>query len=298
MGNPSSRFRAVSVFQDLSRICPNNLSCRKRALAGRNSSGVTTLRGRGGGHKRRYRIVDFHRRFTLDFFPSHLLRPVCENSDGGKVIALEYDPNRNARLALLRYLNGVKEYIMGPRSLKVGMVVYSGFNAPVEIGNAMPLEFVPIGSFVHNVELTLGKGGQLARAAGACAKLLAKGGKYVTLRLPSKEVRYINKKCYATIGQVGNVDCLNVTIGKAGRSRWLGKRPKVRGLARNPVDHPHGGGEGRTGIGRSPRTPWGKLALGVKTRDPRFTRFSKKKKYRVYYKTSSQETKKKLTFYG
>jgi large subunit ribosomal protein L2 len=290
--NPSTRFRAVSDFGDLSRIRPSNLNCRKRALAGRNSSGVTTLRCRGGGHKRRYRIVDFHRRFTLDFFPSHLLRPVCENSDGGKVIALEYDPNRNARLALLHYLNGVKEYIIAPRSLKVGMVVYSGFNAPFEVGNAMPLEFIPIGSFVHNVELTLGKGGQLARAAGACAKLLSKGGKYVTLRLPSKEVRFVNKKCYATIGQVGNVDCLNITIGKAGRSRWLGKRPKVRGLARNPVDHPHGGGEGRTGIGRSPRTPWGKLALGVKTRDPRFTRFSKKESTKYIIKRRPKKRKK------
>lgn len=290
--NPSTRFRAVSDFGDLSRIRPSSLNCRKRALAGRNSSGVTTLRCRGGGHKRRYRIVDFHRRFTLDFFPSHLLRPVCENSDGGMVIALEYDPNRNARLALLHYLNGVKEYIIAPRSLKVGMVVYSGFNAPFEVGNAMPLEFIPTGSFVHNVELTLGKGGQLARAAGACAKLLSKGGKYVTLRLPSKEVRLINKKCYATIGQVGNVDCLNITIGKAGRNRWLGKRPKVRGLARNPVDHPHGGGEGRTGIGRSPRTPWGKLALGVKTRDPRFTRYSKKRSTDYIIKRRPKKRKK------
>jgi len=275
--NPSTRFRAVSVFADLSSIKPAGLNCVKASSAGRNSSGVTTLRNRGGGHKRRYRIVDFHRRFTWEFRPSHILRPVCLNHDGGSVIALEYDPNRNARLALLQYVNGVKEYIIAPRSLKVGMRVYAGFNAPVEVGNAMPLEFIPPGTFVHNVELTLGKGGQLARAAGACAKLLAKGGNYVTLRLPSKEVRLVNKKCYATIGQVGNVDSLNVTIGKAGRNRWLGKRPRVRGLARNPVDHPHGGGEGRTGIGRVPRTPWGKLALGVKTRDPRFTRFSKKR---------------------
>lgn len=275
--NPSTRFRGVVVSTNLSSIKPLDLNCIKLSFAGRNNSGVTTFRNRGGGHKKRYRIVDFHRRFTWEFRPSHILRPVYLNHDGGFVIALEYDPNRNARLALLQYLNGVKEYIIAPRSLKVGMIVYAGFNAPLEVGNAMPLEFIPPGTFVHNIELTLGKGGQLARAAGACAKLLAKEDNYVTLKLPSKEIRLINKKCYATIGQVGNIDFSNITIGKAGRNRWLGKRPQVRGLAQNPVDHPHGGGEGQTGIGRVPKTPWGKLTLGVKTRNPRFTRFSKKK---------------------
>jgi large subunit ribosomal protein L2 len=156
------------------------------------------------------------------------------------------------------------------------MLLYSGFDAPFSTGNALPLDSLPLGVFVHNVELTLGKGGQLVRAAGTVAKLLAKEGDYVTLRLPSKEVRLIHKKCYATLGQVGNLYSKRITIGKAGRNRWLGKRPKVRGLAKNPVDHPHGGGEGRTGIGRSPKTPWGKPALFVKTRDPRFVRFSRK----------------------
>merc|ERR1712113_1219697 len=178
-----------------------------------------------------------------------------------------YDPNRNARIALLNFDNGIKKYILCPRALKVGAQVYSGSEVPIEIGNSMPLASIPLGSIVHNVELTLGKGGQIARAAGTYAQIIAKEGDFVTLKLPSNEVRLVNKKCYATLGQVGNVDSINITLGKAGRSRWLGKKPKVRGVVKNPIDHPHGGGEGRSPIGRPrPVTPWGKPALGIKTR--------------------------------
>ena len=221
---------------------------------GRNHSGKITMWQRGGGHKRRYRLIDFKRR-KFDII--------------GVVERIEYDPNRNVRIALLCYENGTKKYILCPRSLKIGMTVSSGNNAPIEIGSAMPLSSMPLGSTVHNVELTLGKGGQLARAAGAYAQLIAKEGDFVTLKLPSNEVRLVNKKCYATLGQVGNVEFVNVTLGKAGRKRWLGKRPKVRGVVKNPIDHPHGGGEGRSPIGRAkPVTPWGKPALGIKTRKP------------------------------
>jgi large subunit ribosomal protein L2 len=167
----------------------------------------------------------------------------------------------------LHYKDGSKKYIVCPRSLKVGMNVYSGNDVPIEVGNAMPLELIPLGSIIHNVELTLGKGGQIARAAGTYAQLIAKEGNFVTLKLPSNEVRLVNKRCFATLGQVGNVDSINITLGKAGRSRWLGKKPKVRGVVKNPIDHPHGGGEGRSPIGRAkPVTPWGKPALGIKTR--------------------------------
>merc|ERR1712100_577258 len=215
--------------------------------------GVITVRGRGGGHKRKYRLIDFQRKSAVK----------------AKVATIEYDPNRNARIALLQYQDGSKKYIICPRSLKVGMDIYSGTDVPIEIGNAMPLEFIPLGSIVHNIELTLGKGGQIARAAGTYAQLIAKEGDFVTLKLPSNEVRLVNKKCYATLGQVGNVEFVNVTLGKAGRKRWLGKRPKVRGVVQNPIDHPHGGGEGRSPIGRAkPVTPWGKPALGIKTRKP------------------------------
>jgi large subunit ribosomal protein L2 len=223
----------------------------KKGYGGRNNRGVITVKGRGGGHKRKYRIIDFHRKSTIV----------------AKVAAIEYDPNRNARIGLLHYEDGFKRYIVCPRSLKVGMSVYSGNNVPIEIGNSMPLELIPLGSIIHNVELTLGKGGQLARAAGTYAQLIAKEGSFVTLKLPSNEVRLVNKKCRATLGQVGNVDSINITLGKAGRSRWLGKKPKVRGVVKNPIDHPHGGGEGRSPIGRpKPVTPWGKPALGIKTR--------------------------------
>merc|ERR1712193_419905 len=207
----------------------------------------------GGGHKRKYRIIDFQRKSNLS----------------ATVSTIEYDPNRNARIALLQYDDGTKKYILSPRSLRVGMSISSGSAVPIEIGNSMPLEFIPLGSIIHNVELTLGKGGQIARAAGTYAQLIAKEGNFVTLKLPSNEVRLVNKKCYATLGQVSNVDSINITLGKAGRSRWLGKKPKVRGVVKNPIDHPHGGGEGRSPIGRAkPVTPWGKPALGIKTRKP------------------------------
>jgi|TARA_B110000483_G_scaffold188539_1_gene223518 large subunit ribosomal protein L2 len=253
--SPGTRSRSVSSFEDLSKKNPEkSLIFGKKRCSGRNNRGVITLRGRGGGHKKKYRIIEFRRR---------------ENNIKAKVASIEYDPNRNARIALLHYEDGAKKYILSPRSLKVGMSIYSGSNVPIEIGNAMPLEFIPLGSIIHNVELTLGKGGQIARAAGAYAQLIAKEGDFVTLKLPSNEVRLVNKRCYATLGQVGNVEFSNIRLGKAGCKRWLGKRPHVRGVVKNPNDHPHGGGEGRSPIGRpKPVTPWGKPALGIKTREP------------------------------
>jgi large subunit ribosomal protein L2 len=250
--SPGTRSKSVSYFDDLSNVKPEKaLTFGKKACGGRNNRGVITVKGRGGGHKRKYRMIDFHRKSTI----------------AGKVATIEYDPNRNARIALLHYQDGSKKYIVCPRSLKVGMNVYSGNDVPIEVGNAMPLELIPLGSIIHNVELTLGKGGQIARAAGTYAQLIAKEGNFVTLKLPSNEVRLVNKRCFATLGQVGNVDSINITLGKAGRSRWLGKKPKVRGVVKNPIDHPHGGGEGRSPIGRAkPVTPWGKPALGIKTR--------------------------------
>ena len=251
--SPGTRTKSVSVFDDLSKKKPErSLTKGQRGCSGRNNRGVITIKGRGGGHKRKYRIIDFKRK---------------ESSISAKVAAIEYDPNRNARIALLQYSDGSKRYIISPRSLRIGMSVYSGTNVPIEVGNSMPLEYIPLGSIIHNVELTLGKGGQIARAAGTYAQLIAKEGDFVTLKLPSNEVRLVNKKCYATLGQVGNIESINITLGKAGRSRWLGKKPKVRGVVKNPIDHPHGGGEGRSPIGRAkPVTPWGKPALGIKTR--------------------------------
>jgi len=252
--SPGTRSKSVSYFDDLSKVkSEKSLTYGKKACGGRNNRGVITVKGRGGGHKRKYRVIDFQRKPTLI---------------AAKVATIEYDPNRNARIALLKYKDGSKKYILSPRSLKIGMEVSSGTAVPIEIGNAMPLELIPLGSIIHNVELTLGKGGQIARAAGTYAQLIAKEGDFVTLKLPSNEVRLVNKKCYATLGQVGNIDSINITLGKAGRSRWLGKKPKVRGVVKNPIDHPHGGGEGRSPIGRAkPVTPWGKPALGIKTRN-------------------------------
>nr|YP_009395422.1 ribosomal protein L2 [Polysiphonia infestans]ARW64402.1 ribosomal protein L2 [Polysiphonia infestans] len=259
---PGTRNRTVSKFDEITKQKPEkSLIKKKHSTKGRNNRGVITCRHKGGGHKKRYRIIDFKRNKT---------------NINGKVASIEYDPYRNARIALINYEDGEKRYILHPRSLKIGQSIISGINKPIEVGNALPLEFIPLGTAVHNVELKERKGGQIVRAAGTYAQIVAKEGKLVTLKLPSSEVRTINKKCYATIGQVGNVECNNITIGKAGRNRWLGKRPTVRGVVMNPIDHPHGGGEGKSPIGKSrPVTPWGKPALGQKTR--------KKKKYSNKY---------------
>jgi large subunit ribosomal protein L2 len=250
---PGTRDRSVSEFSELtSQKGEKKLKYFKNRSFGRNNRGVITSRHRGGGHKRLYRDIDFYR-----------------NKIGieAKVATVEYDPNRNARIALLNYQNGEKGYILYSRGLQVGDIVISDVKAPISLGNALPLNQIPLGTLLHNIELQRGKGGQIARSAGVCAQLVAKEGDYVTLRLPSGEVRLIEKDCWATIGQVGNVDSINLRLGKAGRKRWLGKRPKVRGVVMNPVDHPHGGGEGRAPIGRSrPVTPWGRPALGQKTR--------------------------------
>ena len=256
--SPGTRSRSSILLDDLSKgKSEKNLTIGKKCCSGRNSRGVITVKGRGGAHKRKYRILDFRR---------------AKQGCYAKVVSVEYDPNRNARIAKLNYADGVKKYIIAPRTLKLGSIISSGPNSSIEIGNALPLELIPLGSIIHNVELTLGKGGQIARAAGAYAQLLAKEGNFVTLKLPSNEVRLVNKNCYATIGQVGNIEAINITLGKAGRKRWLGKRPKVRGVVKNPIDHPHGGGEGRSPIGRAkPVTPWGKPALGIKTRKPNKT---------------------------
>ncbi len=250
---PGTRERSVSEFSEITRSEPEkSLTVSVHRAKGRNNRGVITCRHRGGGHKRLYRIIDFYRN---------------KHSIPATVAEIEYDPNRNARIALLHYEDGEKRYILHPASLAVGRTVMSGPDAPIEIGNALPLHKIPLGTSVHNVELQPGKGGQIVRAAGTSAQVVAKEGNYVTLKLPSTEVRMVRRECYATIGQVGHVEARNITLGKAGRKRWLGRRPEVRGSVMNPVDHPHGGGEGRAPIGRSgPVTPWGKPALGLKTR--------------------------------
>ena len=220
--------------------------------AGRNSYGRITVRHRGGGHKRKYRVIDFKRN-KLDI--------------SARVESIEYDPNRSARIALVVYADGERRYVIAPLGLKVGDTLVSGAGAEIRVGNALPLQRIPLGTLVHNVELSAGRGGQLARSAGASAQVLAKEGEYVTLRLPSGEMRLVRQECMATIGQVGNLDHGNVKLGKAGRKRWLGFRPAVRGSAMNPNDHPHGGGEGRSPIGMpGPKTPWGQRTLGKKTR--------------------------------
>ncbi len=251
---PGTRQASVSDFADITKRKPEkSLTTYKHNKKGRNNRGVITSRHRGGGHKRLYRIVDFKR---------------DKHGIPAKVAAIEYDPNRNARIALLFYQDGEKRYILAPAGVTVGTEVVSGEDAPFEDGNALPLYKIPLGTEVHNVELVAGKGGQMVRAAGAAAQVVAKEGNYVTLRLPSKEVRMVRKECYATIGRVGNIEARNIKLGKAGRTRHLGRRPHVRGSVMNPVDHPHGGGEGRAPVGRSgPMTPWGKPALGAKTRN-------------------------------
>ncbi|MDJ0575578.1 MAG: 50S ribosomal protein L2 [Xenococcaceae cyanobacterium MO_234.B1] len=250
---PGTRQATISDFSEITKSKPEkSLTKYKHRVKGRNNRGVITSRRRGGGHKRLYRIIDF-RRDKLNI--------------PGNVIAIEYDPNRNARIALVEYQDGEKRYILAPVGIKVGSEIISGPDSPIEIGNALPLGKIPLGETIHNIELRVGRGGQIVRAAGTAAKLMAKEGDYVTVGLPSKEVRMIRKECYATIGQVGNAEFRNLKLGKAGKSRHLGRRPQVRGSAMNPCDHPHGGGEGRAPIGRSgPVTPWGKPALGMKTR--------------------------------
>jgi large subunit ribosomal protein L2 len=250
---PGTRQKTVSDFAEITTDTPEkSLLVTKHRHKGRNNRGVITSRRRGGGHKRLYRLIDFSR--------EKLGIPA-------KVVTVEYDPNRNARISLLHYQDGEKRYILHPRNLQVGTTITAGPDSPIEVGNALPLEKIPLGTEVHNVEITPGKGAQMVRAAGAMAQVVAKEGKMVTLKLPSGEVRLFRKECYATIGQVGNVDANNISIGKAGRNRWKARRPKVRGSVMNPVDHPHGGGEGRAPIGRSgPVTPWGKPTLGYKTR--------------------------------
>lgn len=250
---PGTRQASVQDFSEITKTEPEkSLTKYKHNRKGRNNRGVITSRHRGGGHKRLYRQIDFKR---------------DKHNIPAKVAAIEYDPNRNARIALLFYQDGEKRYILAPNSLEVGDRVIAGVDSPFEVGNALPLERIPLGTEVHNIELIAGKGGQVVRSAGAFAQVVAKEGNYVTLKLPSKEVRMFRKECYATIGKVGNAEARNIKLGKAGRTRRLGKRPHVRGSAMNPCDHPHGGGEGRAPIGRSgPVSPWGKPALGAKTR--------------------------------
>ncbi|AZB72070.1 50S ribosomal protein L2 [Synechococcus elongatus] len=250
---PGTRERVVSDYAEITRNEPEkSLLVSKHRRKGRNNRGVITCRHRGGGHKRLYRIIDFKR---------------DKRNIAGKIVSVEYDPNRNARISLVYYEDGEKRYILTPAGVQVGTTIIAGEDAPFEVGNALPLQNIPLGTTVHNVELVAGKGGQIVRAAGASAQVVAKEGNYVALKLPSTEVRLVRKECYATIGAVGNAEVRNTSLGKAGRKRWLGRRPEVRGSVMNPVDHPHGGGEGRAPIGRSgPVTPWGKPALGRKTR--------------------------------
>lgn len=255
---PGRRGMSGHTFEEISKVAPEkSLLAPLKKNAGRNSQGRITVRHQGGGHKRKYRIIDFKR--DKDNIPA-------------KVFSIEYDPNRTSNIALLHYADGEKRYILAPKGLKVGDTIESGVNADIKIGNALPLRFIPVGTVIHNIEMRVGKGGQLVRSAGTSAQLMAKEGRYATLRLPSSEMRMVLLDCKATIGEVGNEEHSNITIGKAGRSRHLGKRPTVRGSVMNPVDHPHGGGEGRTPIGRpSPVTPWGKPALGYKTRNNKKT---------------------------
>ncbi|WP_053955646.1 50S ribosomal protein L2 [Inediibacterium massiliense] len=251
--SPAIRQMTVSTFEEITKKEPEkSLLVPLKKSAGRNAQGKITIRHRGGGQKRKYRIIDFKR--NKDNVPA-------------KVTSIEYDPNRTANIALLTYADGEKTYILAPNKLKVGDIIVSGDQADIKIGNALPLRSIPVGTVIHNIELKPGKGGQLVRSAGNSAQLMAKEGKYAQVRLPSGEVRMISINCRATIGQVGNLDHENITIGKAGRKRHMGIRPTVRGSVMNPNDHPHGGGEGRAPVGRpSPMTPWGKPTIGYKTR--------------------------------
>ncbi len=263
--SPGRRFQTVSDFEEITTSKPYKPLLRPLSKkAGRNVYGRITLRRRGGGHKRQYRVIDFKRNKTG--IPS-------------KVISIEYDPNRSARIALLQYIDGEKRYILAPQGLKVNDEVLSGPEADIKPGNALSLQNIPLGTLIHNIEMRVGKGGQMIRSAGTYAQIMAKEGKYAQIRMPSGEVRIVLQECMATVGQLGNADHENISIGKAGRARWLGRRPKVRGVVMNPVDHPHGGGEGRTSGGRHPVTPWGMPTKGYKTRKNRRTdRFIVKKR--------------------
>lgn len=251
--SPARRHMTVSTFEEITKKKPEkSLLLPNKKSGGRNSYGRITVRFRGGGTKQKYRIIDFKR--DKDNIPA-------------KVASIEYDPNRSANIALLNYKDGEKRYILAPLGLNVGDTVMSGEKADIRTGNALPLTKIPLGSIIHNIELKPGKGGQLVRSAGNMAQLMAREGKYAQIRLPSGEVRMVSVYCKATIGQIGNVENENISIGKAGRKRWMGRRPHVRGVVMNPSDHPHGGGEGKSPIGMpSPVTPWGKPTLGYKTR--------------------------------
>ncbi|MDQ6781824.1 MAG: 50S ribosomal protein L2 [Candidatus Eremiobacteraeota bacterium] len=263
--SPGRRFAAISSFEELSKKPPeNSLLEPQQKHAGRNFNGHITVRHRGGGHKQMYRRIDFKR--NKDSIPA-------------KVFALEYDPNRSARLALLHYRDGEKRYILAPLGLHKGDVIESGPAADIKVGNALPLSNIPLGTVIHNIELSPGEGGKLVRSAGGAAQLMAKEGEYAQVRMPSGEVRKIAVTCRATIGQLGNVEHENQVVGKAGRTRWHGRRPQVRGVAMNPVDHPHGGGEARSTAGRPPTTPWGEMTMGKKTRrNKRTTKFIVKRR--------------------
>jgi large subunit ribosomal protein L2 len=249
---PGQRFKTVSDFEEITTDKPEKSLLRPlKKTGGRDNHGHTSAWHRGGGHKRRYRLIDFRR---------------DKRGIPGRVATIEYDPNRSARIALIVYADGEKRYIIAPKGLKVDMKVMAGPEAEIQVGNALPIRNVPLGTEVHNLEMIPGKGGQVARGAGSVAVVVAKEGDRAQVRMPSGEVRIFHAECYCTIGQVGNVDHENVVVGKAGRSRWLGRRPHTRGVAMNPVDHPMGGGEGRSSGGRHPSTPWGKPTKGLKTR--------------------------------
>ena len=256
---PGLRTKMVDTFEDVTKSTPErSLTTPLAKKSGRNNQGRITMRRRGGGHKRRYRIIDFKRdKFGVP----------------ARVAAIEYDPNRSARIALLFYADGEKRYMIVPEGLQVGATVESGPESAIRVGNALPLRNIPSGTIVHNVELRPGKGGELARSAGTSIQLVAREAGMARLRMPSGEVRLVHDTCMATIGEVGHADHDDEVIGKAGRNRWLGKRPKVRGVVMNPIDHPHGGGEGKApqggGVGKHPRTPWGKITKGKKTRKPK-----------------------------
>jgi large subunit ribosomal protein L2 len=264
--SPGRRFQTTATCEEITRAEPERSLVRPmKSSGGRNNAGRMTVRFRGGGHKRRYRLIDFVRRDKAGV--------------PATVANIEYDPNRSARIALLYYADGEKRYIIAPLDLKVGAKVMSGERVEIEPGNALPLKHVPLGTFLHNIELKIGKGGQVARSGGGYGRLMAKEGNYAHVRLPSGEVRLVHQECYATIGQVSNIEHEGISIGKAGRSRWLGRRPHVRGVAMNPVDHPMGGGEGKTSGGRHPVSPWGVPAKGYKTRrNKRTTKYIVKKR--------------------